>query len=284
MESTGPDQKEIVISRPLEATANFEGNYTEILLERVKHSTIKKQIVDLLLQKEQDRLHYFQTETFVTSELSTPRYPFVEDSRGVVMLSKALNFVPRTREKIEQDIDDSIAGAENVTQISFSSEEPDIDCIPLDFSFSSDNTKPSIRKKSIIEAHEKGHVIRPYGGNFFRRYFSQAFDQSHVVYTEQDFENENRILRKRGPLTFEEAREKMFVYLFSGFEIAERMSQLKGYFGMHGDEQFTKEHLHYARQHYISDTGMDNRISHFFQAITSETEDAFIELINSSGI
>ena len=62
------------------------------------------------------------------------------------------------------------------------------------------------------------------------------------------------------------------------------MSQLKNYFGMNGSEQFTKEHLDYARTQYVADTGMDNRMTHFFQAITPETEATFLELINSSGI
>ena len=73
-------------------------------------------------------------------------------------------------------------------------------------------------------------------------------------------------------------------YLFSGSEIAERMSQLKNYFGMRGAEQFTRNHLKYARLHYVTDVGFDNGISHLFQAITPETEDKFLELINNSGI
>ncbi len=62
------------------------------------------------------------------------------------------------------------------------------------------------------------------------------------------------------------------------------MSQLKCYFGMNGDEVFTPEHLVYAREHYVTDTGLDNLMTQFFQAITPETENGFLELINTSGI
>lgn len=50
------------------------------------------------------------------------------------------------------------------------------------------------------------------------------------------------------------------------------------------DEKFTKEHLRYAKEHYIADTGLDNGMAFFFQAISPEKEDAFLEIINNSGI
>lgn len=86
-------------------------------------------------------------------------------------------------------------------------------------------------------------------------------------------------------LNFEERREAyLHDYLFTGDEIVERMSQLKNYFGMDGSDKFTKDHLHYAKENYIEDTGMDNAMSLFFQGITEETEDEFLELINSMGV
>ena len=62
------------------------------------------------------------------------------------------------------------------------------------------------------------------------------------------------------------------------------MSQLKGYFGFKGAEQFTAEHLAYAKEHYVKDTEMNNGMSEFLKAITPETESFFLELINNSGI
>ena len=36
-------------------------------------------------------------------------------------------------------------------------------------------------------------------------------------------------------------------------ELAERMSQLKNYFGFKGGEVFTRQHLAYARENYLKD-------------------------------
>ena len=53
---------------------------------------------------------------------------------------------------------------------------------------------------------------------------------------------------------------------------------------MKGNEKFTLEHLAYAREHYVYDTGTDNHMSETLSLITKEKESKFIELINSSGI
>jgi hypothetical protein len=62
------------------------------------------------------------------------------------------------------------------------------------------------------------------------------------------------------------------------------MSQLKNYFGMRGDEKFTKEHLEYARKNYMKDTGFVIQIKPFFDAITKETEKNFLDIINNLGV
>ena len=64
----------------------------------------------------------------------------------------------------------------------------------------------------------------------------------------------------------------------------ERMSQLKNYFGFDGDQEFTKEHLDYARTHYVKDMSLDNSMSALFQMITAEKEEQFLRAINSLGI
>ncbi|MEA3399062.1 MAG: hypothetical protein U9R00_00950 [Patescibacteria group bacterium] len=63
------------------------------------------------------------------------------------------------------------------------------------------------------------------------------------------------------------------------------MAQLKNYFGMKGSEKFTKQHLDYAKNNYIKDTGIpDFQIKPFLDAITTEKEEDFLRLINSLGI
>ena len=46
---------------------------------------------------------------------------------------------------------------------------------------------------------------------------------------------------------------------------------------MRGTEEFTKEHLDYAKEHYIKDTGLPElQIKPFLDAITPETEEKFM--------
>lgn len=73
-------------------------------------------------------------------------------------------------------------------------------------------------------------------------------------------------------------------YLHSGMEVYARMSQLKNYFGFRGGEKFTKDHLYYAKENYVKDTGTDNNMTSFLKAITPKTEDKFIEMINTFGV
>lgn len=159
--------------------------------------------------------------------------------------------------------------------------------IPLGWKLPS-GQKPNERQWSIIEAHEKGHSIRPYYGKFFRNYFSKAFDVTVVEYTEDDYKLVLKLSEQEGgegeSMGFEEHKLEFFSYLFCGIEIAERMSQLKNYFGFKDSEEFTIDHLRYAKEHYVKDVGFDNLMTAFLKAVTPETEEEFIKLINSSGI
>jgi len=135
--------------------------------------------------------------------------------------------------------------------------------------------KYSSKERHITEAHEKGHVIRwdyqngrdrlgPELSTVFRYNLAPSF------YPAFDFSGAVRACDRN--------------YLRDPAELAERMSQLKNYFGFCGAETFSPEHLRYAGEHYLEDTGYDNGMSPFFRIITPERESAFIELINSAGI
>jgi hypothetical protein len=152
----------------------------------------------------------------------------------------------------------------------------------------------------IAESHEKGHILRPYtleyveedeNGNevfkcFLSEKFSKAFDFGAARFTDEECEDQKKfsIDEREKAMTNDEIRAELLLYLDHPAELTERMSQIKNYFGMNGSEKFTKEHLDYARKHYVPDTNFDNWMTQFFQAITPEKEDAFIELINSAGI
>ena len=219
-----------------------------------------------------------------------PNLKCFKDETGRVYRSDDPNYDPRnphiwTREEIAVVIQKRINESHSKTQINLSDDEPTRSGIPLNWKIPWSGSKPTMKQMSMIEAHEMGHRIRNY--QHLGEYFSKGFDTTKVEYTDKDLKVDTAMLKKGESytvLSLDVLRSKLIKYLFSGQEIAERMSQLKNYFGMRGSERFTKEHLRYAREHYIMDTDMNNRMTQFFQAITPETEDAFIELINTSGI
>lgn len=130
-----------------------------------------------------------------------------------------------------------------------------------------DGAPLTIRQKNIIEAHEKGHGLRDFSSSVDTAEVRNTIDavalaDLAIVYNEKNLE----------PFPYS--------YIMKSEEIIERMAQIKNYFGMKGDETFTKEHLAYARLHYIADTGLDNRMSEFFACITPATESTFLEVMN----
>lgn len=242
------------VQNDIDSHANFEGNNTILLLARLRHPQIRKQLVDL----------------FVSAE-SAP------GGHG------------RARQDVEKELEANFERVGLDTPISFNAEnmpdagERELMC-PNWRGFEILTGKPpTTRILSIVEAHEKGHVIRPFHSSFFDTHFARGFDPQAATFSDDDYEKWRR-LPGMPPLSREEFDVKMKKYLFSAPEIAKRMSQLKNYFGMRGNEIITKEHLEYARKHYIVDTGFDNDITQFLQAVTAETESRFLELINTSGI
>lgn len=124
-----------------------------------------------------------------------------------------------------------------------------------------DGTNLSNREKNIIESHEKGHGLRDFVSED-RRDFTQSIDLEVI----RKKESETGI-RESG-------------YMKQADEIAERMAQLKNYFGFKAGDIFTKEHLEYAKQHYVKNIGLDNNMTTFFDAITDNTIDTFLQTIN----
>lgn len=242
-------------ARGIEQNANYDGNETLSLFSRLRHPTIKRQIAELVAKGEQ--------------------------ARGTVV---------RPIDVIEREIDERLVQLETSTPVTFDPDQmPEAGERELmnprwrGYEIMMEGKRPTVRQLSMVEAHEKGHIIRPYDTEFFRSYFSPGFNKSAISFTQADYEKLVAIPGMKA-MTFEQARSGMIKYLFSGEEIAERMSQLKNYFGMMGADQFTRDHLDWARQNYLEDMGFDNWMKFFFQAITNETADQFLQLINNSGI
>jgi hypothetical protein len=118
------------------------------------------------------------------------------------------------------------------------------------------------RQKNIIEAHEKGHGMRDFEG-------SDAADIRSAL-------NLDALAQLEAQQ--QESGKRFFNYLSKPEEIVERMAQLKNYFGFSGSESLTRDHLAYAKQHYVEDTGLDNGISNTLKAVTPDHEDKFLEV------
>lgn len=248
-----------------------------ILFERLQNPVIRKQILDLLEASEQAQKGEMKLFT-LRDEKGKP----LRRDDGKFKIEHR-PYVPVSREQLEKEYELSLYNTLTRTDISFGDEQPNVGRMTLNWKFPDAIEKPDKKQMAIIEAHEKGHRQRPYGGKYLRALFSEAFDEKAVEFTRDDYFR-NYTKKARAKLGYEEAKKHFFRYLFSASELAERMSQLKNYFGMRGSEEFTKEHLEYAREHYVKDVGFDNVMTPFFTSITPEKEEAFIKLINSAGI
>ncbi len=279
-----------------EVLANSQENASELLFQRLNCPIIKNQIIDLLYRAEL----WDAENTVYDIPSKNPDGTWVRDENGKMVFAKEKHKA-KTREEIERDYEQTLQRIMSFTEIDFGTDGPtggsatSNEILHLGWKLPQTNKKPTTNQWSIFEAHEKGHSMRPfskYNSKFFKDYFSSAFDLSRVNYTLEDYQQFLDVINSQNvtfdkdskPLAYEDQRQEFFNYLFDGNEIAERMSQLKNYFGFKGDEQFTLDHLNYAREHYINDTGVDNSMMHFFSAITDETAPEFIRLINSSGI
>ena len=269
--------------RSIESEANFEGNASEVLFSRLHNEKIRRQIIDLLLSAEKS-----QEGTFIQSLETDDNGDLVFNASGEPIIKENVPFVPETREELENRYDEALAQIESFTEIDYSKHAYDLPTVDKMYigAISPWSGKPFTSKEmSIAEAHEKGHRIRNFDGDFFEQRFKPGFDFADVPFGEEVFTVYRKALRPEDrdkPL--EEVKQLFFEYITTPSELVERMSQLKNYYGMRTDEVFTKEHLDHARAHYIPDTGMDNGMTQFFQAITPETEGEFLRLINSVGV
>lgn len=269
--------------RSIEGQSNFKGSWTNLMCERLRNPDIRKQVIDLLYEIEQGakkKEEWDEYEAITVSE----------------------RYVPRTREEVERDFETDLQKIEKDTPISFGTMGPNDsgeigqeeelklkegekydknkEVINLNWIDPQTNKKQTGKELNITESHEKGHILRRYGSagsGEKRRYsphlnerFWKAFDFDAIQPDYIDYKNEEKYRNsKRLTLEIKEKhKNEIAEYLKSPPELAERMSQLKNYFGMEGNEQFTKEHLAFAKKYYVEDVGTDNHMTQFFQAIT----------------
>ncbi|MEI6529647.1 MAG: hypothetical protein WCN88_04640 [Candidatus Falkowbacteria bacterium] len=268
-----------------ENKSNSNENPSLLLFSRINNPVIKNQIIKLLSQREEYELTRDDAKI-----LYDENGDLVFDNDGNVKMENIpTTYIAKTEDQLSYTLQNRINEVSSDTPISLGGERSSASSLDgarenISLYDEIESGAPLTNlQKSIIEAHEKGHVLRPYDGEFFKNYFSKGLDMSKIKYGEQEYDNDKK---KSGDnnVTFEEAHKELIDYMSDGREVAERMSQLKNYFGMKEDEEFTKDHLLFAKNNYIKDTKLDNHMEYFFQAITKEKEDDFIKLINTSGI
>jgi hypothetical protein len=127
------------------------------------------------------------------------------------------------------------------------------------------------RLQDLVVAHESYHALVHVVGPEAAELVHKGFDLSGI---RNDVATENERRRAAGQPPEAKLRAE---YLTNPDEIMARMAQLKNYFGMKGDESFTREHLDYAKAHYLEDVGLDNNMTIFFANIKP---DEFVALMN----
>ena len=260
--------------KTVEQQANYEGNHSLLLFERLTNPIILERLVNDMYE-DKSTVNYSDYEYI--NLLS-----FREDND---FLSQGEE---KAREEIKKKILARIEKVKNRTQITFSeigyiaSEKGEYGLVgilcgsdPLIKKYESAHTK------NITEAHEKGHIIRRYElDSQFSKKVKSVFNLKDIQLPKEVSQRIARNIQANDPSIVD---VEIAVYFSTTEEIIERMSQLKNYFGMSGTEEFTKEHLKYAKKHYVEDTGIyPYQIQPFLDAI--EDEDGFVELMNTLGI
>jgi hypothetical protein len=257
------------VAGDIKERANHEAPWSVVLFSRLRNIAIKNQILDILFLANGGRIQKTVLEQKYYADLE-----MIQKDTDVIFSehrSKTREHGKNKKERVSLGYFDALLGR-----------------------------KHTWRERHITEAHEKGHVIRwdysvkrlvwsNAAARLEPRYclsghFSPAFDFSRVRFSEEECEKR----RKCGTLfcgkTDHEIWRTLVSYLSGPHELAERMSQLKNYFGFGGNEIFTAKHLSYVRKYYVKDTGYDNMMTQFFQSVSPERENAFLALINSAGI
>jgi hypothetical protein len=128
------------------------------------------------------------------------------------------------------------------------------------------------RQMNIVEAHEKGHGLRDYTSPLDKQEIQSIIDDEALATLTTEYKELERLGHKEGRFRSS--------YVERPDEIIERMAQFKNYFGMGAQDTFEKKHLDHIRAHYVADTGLDNNITDLLQCVTPETEAAFLKVIN----
>ncbi len=228
---------------------NYQGDWTELFYRRLSNPKTKERFIE---SKEHNQTTETRTSLHYRNPLGGISLDRAKDVPIDHYVESQTNY-DNNREKIfnstEYRHSSDFAKKPNNAGLSHGYGHPGI--VFKDAFAGELKTKYTDRHKNIIEAHEKAHGIFDRLTNAEQKSILEPFNREKIGYG----------------------------FSKQADEILARMSQLKNYFGFLGSEEFTLQHLAYARQNYIKDTGLDNNMSDFFGAITDD--DKFVEIMNT---
>lgn len=244
-------------SNPVEQSANYQGNWTLLQMERNKHfrDSYLALLEERISELEKDSTQDVAPEVPEQNTLSGVNLKRVKKEDNLDLLKQRLasfddwmnDVYAKTGYVEAQEVYKSPT---NLGVYSVDNEESFVfkDALVKN---KEGNTEPaSPRQKDMIDAHEKTHQVYGILPQKTKQKIVEPF-LGHLVH----YRSKNQV-----------------------DEILARMAQLKNYFGFSAGEQFTREHFAYAKEHYIEDTQMDNTMKDFFEKIGNE--ELFVQNMN----
>lgn len=225
-----------------EIKGNYDGDWTMLLKERMSSSEIREKFIVSLANQLADAPDEYERRSVLDKDINTKKYYYDQIRSYDENLEKAFSYTTYIPAGEANHLASAL-GTDQENGTIFT--DAAIEGRPL-----------TDKEKNEIEAHEKGHVLRSFKGN--KQAILASFDFSKIP-----------------------EGTKRPQYVMSPDELAERMAQLKNYFGFKGNEIFTRQHLSYAKENYLKDGGINNSMDVFFSLITHDTEDKFLETINT---
>jgi len=272
IQPNNPENSQEQQEKTIEEQANYEGNHSLLLFERLQDPDVFNKLVNDIYE---DR-----------TSVDFSNYDYV-DPEYVKSLQRDEYFV---KQDIKLELLEKLQTTSQSTEIGFSEYgylksnkgSEGTGYVEICNSKLNNQFNETVLNKNITEAHEKGHTIRNYDHNSgFTKDLQSVFNFDNLSFSEEVVEDIQRIYEINE--SKEEIESNMREYFLYPWEIVERMSQIKNYFGFSGNEQFTQEHLDYVRENYVKDTGQyAPQIQPFFDAIADDKK--FIEKMNTLGI
>ncbi len=139
----------------------------------------------------------------------------------------------------------------------------------------------------VAASHELGHTFRYFAGESeVTKLLKECVSLESVIipddYAEFKIQHFNSKPFRKKINTLEESREAVKEYLTEPYEIIERLSQIKNYFGLKAREKVTWECIQYAKEHYVQDYGFyfEWQMAPFLSMLVEENKEKILKCMN----